>query len=505
MNAEYQEYANKLKQTIKADFSISTYIKEIVDFLPASEYELILYMIEKKVWTGPIPLAPKGFKEGDGSIEFGLFLYWFNHPDQLNLDMFTFKEKLWIYGIILGIDYLLPKSKFDTINYDFFSPKESSDSKELTYNELIYTDGTVLSRKTYANFDQGWFTAFLNLFKTVIDILWYNDGKLPTPPASKLTLKGAKQDTVSIAVLGDWGAGNKASEAVMEQIKSLQPDYIIHVGDVYYGGTPKLTSPHGDKYFAPGEETQNLKDVWPTSYNGKSFTLNSNHEMYSGANGLFYDALGASNNPKGSGTPFSAQNGFSCFALEFGGWTLLGLDSAFMGHVKYAFMKGSIGAPDGPQATWIQELNLDPKKTILFTHHNGFADDCTSVLPLWDEINKALKGDPYAWYWGHVHNGIVYDSPISVPVEEGKPLMLLTDTYARCLGHAALPYGIASSLENKPIIYKADSLQPAPSKQLYNGFAMITLKTANNQLNSIEESFYDVSDQPQPRYSKTIL
>ena len=35
MNAEYLEYANKLKHTIKADSSICTYIKEIVDFLPA--------------------------------------------------------------------------------------------------------------------------------------------------------------------------------------------------------------------------------------------------------------------------------------------------------------------------------------------------------------------------------------------------------------------------------------------------------------------------------------
>ncbi|MEZ4875196.1 MAG: hypothetical protein R2793_07065 [Flavobacteriaceae bacterium] len=32
-------------------------------------------------------------------------------------------------------------------------------------------------------------------------------------------------------------------------------------------------------------------NLWPSAWNGKSFTLNSNHEMYSGANGLYYDAL----------------------------------------------------------------------------------------------------------------------------------------------------------------------------------------------------------------------
>ncbi len=486
------------KQRVEAYLASNSGINSILDFLPNSEYELILYMIENGVWQGGVPQPPADFKPREGAIEVGLFLYWFNHPDQLELQGFSPWERFIIEVVLnyVAKSGYLPATKLTFPNYSFFKT-----------NELIYKDGTVLSTEKYANFDQGWFTAFLNLFISLIDNLWYNGGTFPPITATPIPITGAVGNTVSIAVLGDWGAANNASNAVMQRITSMnpKPDYIVHVGDVYYGGTPSKDNPHayGDRYLMPGEEQSILVDLWPPSYSDKSFTLNSNHEMYSGANGLFYDAYGVSNN---FNTPFSAQKGQSCFALTFGGWTILGLDSAYHSPITTAFMTGSIGESNGEQSNWIKSLNLDPKKTIVMTHHNGFADDCSSVSPLWDEIRQALGGDPYAWYWGHVHNGIVYDRPITIPAVPGKSPSLNTNTFARCLGHAALPYGMASSLAGKPIAWKADSPMPFPSKQLYNGFAVITLTTDGaNQLNGITESFYDVSPKAQPVYTKKLL
>lgn len=496
-SAEQQQAAAQKAAEIKAQIDSQSWIggkiQEVLDFLPFAEYALIDYMVAQDVWGDhPVPLPPKGYVQGEGVIEFGLFLYWFKNPEELDLSQFDFKQVVLILALTAVLDHYLPDSKLDKTHYEYFK-----------HNELIYIDGTVLSTETYANFDQGWFTAFLNLFISLKDNLWYHGGTFPTTPTPPvIPLQGATSNSVSIAIIGDWGAGNPAATAVMNQVQRLNPDYVIHVGDTYYGGTPALTSPHGDKYFAPGEELANLVNLWPSQFRGKSFTLNSNHEMYSGANGLYYDAL-LNNN-----APFTAQQGSGCFALTFGGWTLIGLDSAYNSSTLSAFMTGSIGTKDGFQTTWLQSLHLDPAKTIVFTHHNGFEDDTCSGSPLWAEINHALGNkDPFAWYWGHVHNGIVYKSPITIPSSKTVP-GFTTNTFARCLGHAALPYGLASSLEQPHakanITYKADSPMPKPSKQLYNGFAILTLTTTNGVVSGITEAFYDPSSQT-PKYSKLLL
>lgn len=382
--------------------------------------------------------------------------------------------------MILGLDILLAPSKMTEVNASYFKN-----------NELIYPDGGVLSAEKYATYDQGWFIAFLNLVETVMRVLWYNNGIFPTTAPPTIQLNGAVANTVNIAILGDWGTGDGTAQNIINAATALKPDYIVHVGDVYYAGTPLPNRPGASNYFETGEEAANLLALWPASYAGRSFTLNSNHEMYSGANGYFYDALAAGSG--GAGSPFSTQKGSSCFALQYGGWTILGLDSAFMASSTDAFMTGSIGGRNGTQGQWIQRLNLNPANTIVLTHHNGFEPDCSALSPLWAEIHGALRGDPFAWYWGHVHNGIVYNSPITIPAVPNQP-GLTTKTFTRCLGHSALPYGRASSLNGKPVAWCAGDAQPAPSKELFNGFAMLTLTVNSaNQLNGITERFYDLS------------
>lgn len=483
-----QQDIAELRQRINADQSILSDLKELLDYLPACEYELIVFMVQKNTWQGFVPPPPSGFKAGNGSIELGLILYWLKNPGQIDFSKFTAKEKKDILDFIDLVDFLLAPSQMTLPNYGFFTSNK----------ELIYTDGSVLGTRKWATYDQGWFIAFINLLESVVRVLWYSGEYLPTTTPQIIPLKGAVPGKVNIAIIGDWGTGDTVSKSIINQVTALKPDYIVHVGDVYYAGTPLASDPNGQYYFDPGEEQNNLLVQWPPAYTGRSFTLNSNHEMYSGANGLFYRALAAKANPPGNGSPFSAQKGASCFALQYAGWTILGLDSAYMASISNAFMNGSIGGAAGFQGQWMQKLGLAPGKTIVLTHHNGFADDCTSVSPLWAEINAALKGDPYAWYWGHVHNGIVYNSPISIPG-------FSTKTFARCLGHASLPYGPASSLNGKPIAYKANNLQPPPSKQLYNGFAMITLQSANNVLTGITENFYDLSKVKQPVWTKKIF
>ncbi|MBI2731494.1 MAG: metallophosphoesterase [Sphingobacteriales bacterium] len=459
-------------------------LNKVAAYIQNSEYELILFMVQQNVWTGAIPVQPPGFTPGSGSIELGLFLYWFNNPND-------FKDKEIIFYAELFKDlFSLPPSSITFPNYNFFA-----------VNELIYSDGSVLSMEQYANFDQGWFTAFINLLITFVYKLWYTvNGDIPVP-APPVKIQGANPNAVSIALVGDWGAGNTAAQGVMNQITSLPipPDYIIHLGDVYYGGTPSTADPISSKYLKASlnEEVNNFVKGWKTQYSGKSFTLNSNHEMYSGANGLFMDVLLPNN------SIFRSQGKSTAFALKYADWTILALDSAFYGTTLDAFMQGFIGDASSVQYKWVKSLNLNPAKTIVLTHHTGISLDASEVYPLWDQIREVLGGnDPYAWYWGHAHNGIVYKQPLVI---NNNVQNFSSQTFARCAGHGALPYGVASSIEGVAnVLWQASSPMPAPSKQVYNGFVVLTLTLANGTVRMIDEDFYDPSS-IDPKWGLTIF
>lgn len=473
------------------DSIIQSKLQELQIFIQNSEWSLILFMQQNGKWTGPLPPGPPpNYSEQDGSVDLGLASYWLNNPKSLNV---TFEE----FAIIEGLVYLwqreypttFPKSLMNAINYDFLG--SSSD-------HLVYKDGSVLSMEKYATYDQKWFLAFLNLVQTTILSLWKYGGTYPAVTAKPIPISGQTPGKVRIAILGDWGTGDTRSKDVMQQLLLSRPDYIIHVGDVYYSGTPAENSTNGKHYFGPGEEQANLVDAWPGTYNGKSFTLNSNHEMYSGANGYFDVALNTQSGP------FTAQQGQGCFVLQFNDWNFLGLDSAYMGSTADAFMTGTLGPTSGTQYKWIQGLNLDPSKTIVFTHHNGFADDVSAMSPLFDEVSSALNGDPYAWYWGHVHNGIVYKSPISVPEKVGSSTMRKTNTYSRCLGHAALPYGNATALAgNSQIAWRETLINPL-NQQLFNGYAILDIDASGSTVSAIKEYFFNLRIDS-PRYSKQIF
>jgi hypothetical protein len=76
----------------------------------------------------------------------------------------------------------------------------------------------------------------------------------------------------TIAIMADWGAPNDTAKMISKLIKDKGPDYVIHLGDVYYAGTQL--------------ECQAVLDMWPlcdatgTPLVDRSFALNGNHEMF---------------------------------------------------------------------------------------------------------------------------------------------------------------------------------------------------------------------------------
>jgi Calcineurin-like phosphoesterase len=327
-------------------------------------------------------------------------------------------------------------------------------------------DGSMITRSKFGNLDAGWVTSLIYYIALKLDVREVSSwAQFGTTPATISVTSG----TVKIALIGDWGTGDWTDGAVVcpaleviDQVKSLAPDYTIHLGDVYYAGTAG--------FLDSDEEVNNFVNDWVSGSQG-SFMLNSNHEMYSGAQGYFGKGLKAA--------PFALQQNTSYFALQSDKWIIIALDTAYYDKSSL-FMNGALS--DDNQINFIKSLNTTGKKVIAITHHNptNVEGSSTAQLPLWNQLVSALRRPPDFWYWGHVHNGIVY-SDQSFPAQNG--------VKARCAGHGAIPFGVAYGLQNadgtnKPSVeyfahellssaYENTDVQQA--NRVLCGFAMLTL------------------------------
>ena len=206
--------------------------------------------------------------------------------------------------------------------------------------------GSIWGTGKYQQLDPGWVEAGALWLETILL------GKHPFPPGRPNVIPIS--DRVSIAMAGDWGTGDwgttanpAASTKIGKLIAAQNADYTIHLGDVYYAGTS-------------GQETNNLLKLWPKGSSG-SFTLNSNHEMYSGAKPYFTEVVGSS--------LFQHQAPYSFFALENANWVIVGLDSAYYGNEDALYADGALDA--AAQIPFLQAQAQKGKKVIILTHHNG--------------------------------------------------------------------------------------------------------------------------------------
>ncbi|MGI0119276.1 metallophosphoesterase family protein [Zooshikella sp. RANM57] len=318
--------------------------------------------------------------------------------------------------------------------------KVPDDLKELPHEaeELttrVRPDGELLGVGKWELLDPDWAEA-------IEQLLLHFDHKAPfntSPVCQKIP------DTVSIAVAGDWGTGNwrdkSPSALVGKQMAKLNPDYTIHLGDVYYAGTQE-------------QEINNLVELWPMGSKG-AFTLNSNHEMYSGAIPYFEQALAKR---------FIKQNGCSYFALENSNWLIVGLDTAYHASAKDLYLKGKL---DDTQINWLKTLPTH-KRIIVLSHHEGYDIKGVNKGAVYNSVIEGLGREPDFWYWGHLHNAIAYKP-------KGK-------FYGRCIGHGSIPYGDATLLKGEDTVawYENKSANdPDIPLRVLNGFAYITL---NEQL-----------------------
>jgi hypothetical protein len=324
----------------------------------------------------------------------------------------------------------------------------------------------------YENEDPGWIKCLLEYASS-----YPVDFPIAGPGTAIYSLQGGEE--IKIALAGDWGTNNPPAVAIAGYIKAANPDYTIHLGDVYYTGDPK-------------DELTNLGELWPSGRYG-SFALNSNHEMYCGGTGYFQVIRKQK---------FMNQ-GFSYFALYNDNWLIIGLDTAYWGHNQsFLYEDGYISddriKPKGnAQKEWLVDLLGRPehqhKRLIILTHHDGFDLDVGKVNKknLWGVITQLLGNTrDCLWYWGHVHAGIAY-----------KPIQLAEKVFlrARCVGHGGVPYapfGELSSYGNATYAIEWAEQEKATTgdpRRALNGYMILTLKGKG-----ITEEFYDECGRRRP-------
>jgi hypothetical protein len=200
-------------------------------------------------------------------------------------------------------------------------------------------------------------------------------------------------DRCTVALVSDWGTGNAHARAVGEQIRRCAPQHVIHLGDVYYAGTPR-------------EVQRNFLDVWkevgPPA--ARYWSLNANHDMYSGGYGYFGHLL-----------PAFGQRA-SYFSLQNGHWRLVGLDSAYV--------NGSL-APE--QLPWLDAQLTGRERSIVLTHHHLLSPFRKRGDRLEESLDRFMaSGRIFGWFWGHEHHLFEFADHRGVK--------------CRCIGHGSLPY-----------------------------------------------------------------
>jgi Calcineurin-like phosphoesterase len=233
----------------------------------------------------------------------------------------------------------------------------------------------------------GWARGVLEWWRRIRPEPWVDPPEKPEPVGDGERLR--------IAILGDWGTGLYGAPVSAKTIAAEGGyDLLVHLGDVYYAGTPK-------------EEHENFMAFWPDVDGALSRTCNSNHEMYSGGEGLYKVTM-----------PAFGQAA-TCWAVQNDHWLLIGLDSAYSEHDL-----------THDQQSWVQRLlsAASDRRVILFCHHQPFSLLDHQGPKLTSKLGRILdSGRITAWYWGHEHRCVIHD------------LHPQWKLHGRCVGHGGFP------------------------------------------------------------------
>lgn len=227
----------------------------------------------------------------------------------------------------------------------------------------------------------------------------------------------------TIALASDWASGTEVADWVGKAMEASDPDYTIHLGDIYYVGTQKEIDEN-----MLGGITQ-----WPMGSAG-SFALNANHEMY--ARGKWYfKGLLPKLGPRENGE--QQQQHASYFCLRNDHWLILGLDTGYhsVGFPVLEMLVKPSARLDDRLVDWLRdEVRLQDDESsglVILTHHQYFSKFEKGFDRAARQLSELVKR-PVIWFWGHEHRLALYGKSST---KKGANL----EAFGRCIGHGGLP------------------------------------------------------------------
>lgn len=287
-----------------------------------------------------------------------------------------------------------------------------------------------------------------------------DDGLYPLTPSG---LEGAP---VCLGLLSDWASDTTESDTIGGLVRGHAPDYSIHLGDVYFVGTPQeiadnFTVPHASWYYGASG----------------SLALSGNHEMYSNGKAFFEDLLPAMRVRKGA-EKVVQQAGFFC--LENTYWRIIGLDTGYtsVGRpvLEYFFPPDSHLRPE--QVDWLTRTvrlgdPTDKRGLIFLSHHPYFSAFRRNFVRPAQQLREIMGAAdrPVVWLWGHEHRLTIYDR---TRVDEGP------EVWGRGIGHGGMPVELGEPryAEKYLLRYYDRRIRTRIGRTPvgHNGFALLTLE-----------------------------
>jgi Calcineurin-like phosphoesterase len=297
-----------------------------------------------------------------------------------------------------------------------------------------------------------------------------SDGRRKVVPYIRAADIGSKTIEIKagakIALIGDWATGARPAVEVLRSVADTKPDIVVHVGDIYYSGTPAEC----DKHFA-----EIVTPILRRDSNVPFFTLSGNHDMYCGGAG-FYSLIRKLNS-----APFEQSSSFFCLRSSDQRWQLLAMDTGLHDD-NPSTVADTLTFLEEDELVWhCDRIKEFPGRTILLSHHQLFSayspigpiDKSGKRSPINPRLHAAFKQmsatkDVAAWFWGHEHTLSIYEPYAGL-------------SRGRCIGHGAVPvsvqdpiYSPLTELDDAPI---AKSVKLGTQGGVYNhGFAILELR-----------------------------
>lgn len=229
-----------------------------------------------------------------------------------------------------------------------------------------------------------------------------------------------------VVLVGDWATGLPRARAVAREMRKVLEQgmaagldqHVIHLGDVYYSGWD-------------WEYDTRFLAHWPVAADEadrvSSWSLNGNHDMYSGGHGYFDHLL--------ADRRFGGHESSSFFSLHNDDWEILGLDTGW-----------EEGRLADPQPEWVRErLATSGRRMVFLSHHQLFSAYQQAGTALRSTLRGPLDtGRVRAWFWGHEHRCMLFRAGYNGVGA------------ARCIGHGGVP-----------VHMWRDADEPLPSTAVY--------------------------------------